>query len=76
MGTITNIVATADGFTVTLGTSYYAVGTGTVNSSTKIKLNGDSSGVTGADLQVGDLAQMDVLWPSRVTVKMEVTGTR
>ncbi len=69
VGTITAIAPKADGAVVTLGTSYYAVGTGTVDSSTKIKLNGTSSGVTGGDLRLGDVAQMDVLWPSRVVVK-------
>ncbi len=76
VGTITAIAPKADGAVVTLGTSYYAVGTGTVDSSTKIKLNGTSSGVTAGDLRLGDVAQMDVLWPSRVVVKMEVTGAR
>jgi hypothetical protein len=75
VGNITAITSTADGLVVTLGTSYYAVGTGLVNADTKIKFNGSSSG-TPADLRVGDLAQMDVLWPSRVAVKMEVVGTR
>lgn len=76
VGNITAIVRTEGGFLVTVGTSYYAVGTGFVDANTKIKLNGSSGSFTGEDLRVGDLAQMDVLWPSRTTVKMEVTGLR
>lgn len=76
VGTITSIIEADGGYYVTVGTSYYAVGTGFVDSRTSIKLNGSSGEFTGADLRIGDLAQMDVLWPSRLTTKMEVTGLR
>ncbi len=42
----------------------------------QIKLNSSSGGFTGADLRIGDQAQMDALWPSRIVTKMEVTGLR
>jgi hypothetical protein len=74
-GIITNITVGADGASITVGTSYYAVGTGFVTSNTKIKLNG-SSGATLADLRLGDTAQLDVVWPSREIVKVEATGIR
>lgn len=74
-GTITSIKAVSGGVEITLGTSYYAVGTGIATSDTKISLNGASS-VPVSELRVGDVAEMRVFWPSRIIQKMEVTGDR
>lgn len=75
VGIITNLQPTPNGVIITVGTSYYAVGSALITADTKIKLNG-SSGATVFDLRLGDTAQIDLLWPSRVATKIEVIGGR
>lgn len=74
-GSIVGITPTIGGVNVTLGTSYYPVGTALITSDTKIKLNGDSS-ATVAELRLGDVAQIDMNWISKMATKVEATGLR
>ncbi len=75
-GTIVNMSPVIGGVSITLGTSYYPVGTVIVTPDTKIKLNGSSSSVSVADLRLGDIAQIDYFWVSKFATKIEATGLR
>lgn len=75
VGVITSMVVTDSGVLVTVGTSYYNVGTALVTADTRIKLNGLSNAAI-TDIAIGDTAQIDLLWPSRTATKMEVIGVR
>ncbi|MFO1062241.1 MAG: hypothetical protein U0892_00020 [Pirellulales bacterium] len=75
-GYVTAIQPAIGGVQVTLGTSYYSTGTFLVTADTKIIINGSSSGATVADLRLGDFAQADVNWVSRMATKLEAVGLR
>lgn len=68
-GIITSMVETPNGVIVTVGTSYYSVGSVLVTPDTSIKLDGSYAEVW--DLAIGDTAAIVSLWPSQEAIKIE-----
>ena len=68
-GIITSMVETPNGVIVTVGTSYYTIGSALITPGTSIKLDGSSAEIW--DLAVGDTAAIIALWPSQEAIKVE-----